>query len=194
MNAALLGNEFLIKEQVGLFRAANHYDVFDTRSDQPLLECREQNLRPWVKLCRFAFVRRTPFDIQVRTPEGQPLLRVHRGPTLLAPKVTVRDEKDRVLGVIRQWFFALVEKFDVLDEAGRPLGLLRRSLGGREFQLLGSDGELARITKRWAGWGRELFTSADTYELTISARIQPDDPLRLLALGAVISVDMLLYE
>lgn len=44
MNCNLV-NQFLVKEQFGLFKAANHYyiyDIYDLESGQKLLECREE--------------------------------------------------------------------------------------------------------------------------------------------------------
>lgn len=194
MHPVFSQNHFLVKEQLGLFRAANHYDVYDPRTNQVVLECREQNLGLLKKFCRFAFCRRTPFDLQIRTPEGQPLLRVHRGLALALPKVTVRDSQDQVLGGFKQRFVAVVEKFDVLDSSQQPQYLLQRSLGGREFRFLKHDMQLAHITKQWAGLGRELFTSADTYELRIVPEVPADDPVRMLIVSAVVMVDMLLFE
>jgi uncharacterized protein YxjI len=194
MHAVLQGNHFLIKEQVGLFRAANHYDVFDAESGNRVLECREERLGPWVKLLRYAFFRRTPFDIQVRTPEGQPLVRVDRKASLLAPKATVRDPSDHVLGTIAQRFFALVEKFDVTNGDGRPKYFIQRNLKGREFSILKDGVEWAHISKRWAGFGRELFTTADTYELNISPDVPPEHSFRALAMAAVLTIDMVLFE
>jgi len=194
MQAVLSNNRFLVKEQVARSRAENHYDVFDAETSAMVLACREQNVPGWVRLVRFAFFRRTPFDILVRTPEGRPALRVHRGPALFRPKVTVRDGDDRVLGHIQQRFWTLRETFDVLDPVDRPLYLLVRSWTGREFSLLDGEASVARVSKKWAGLGRELFTSADTYELTVSPDVPADDPLRVLALASVIAIDMLLFE
>ena len=41
MHAALQQNQFFVKEHVGLFKAANNYDIFDPVSQQKVLACRE---------------------------------------------------------------------------------------------------------------------------------------------------------
>jgi len=53
---------------------------------------------------------------------------------------------------------------------------------------------LAQVSKKWAGLGKELFTSADNYMLTIADSVRPDDPRRRLLLAAVMSIDMVLKE
>jgi hypothetical protein len=50
------------------------------------------------------------------------------------------------------------------------------------------------VTKKWRGLGQELFTSADNYVLEISPTVPPDNPLRVLILGAVFCIDMVLKE
>ena len=53
---------------------------------------------------------------------------------------------------------------------------------------------MAHVTKKWAGLGKEMFTSADNYMLEISAQLPVDDDKRKLILGAVMCIDMVLKE
>jgi uncharacterized protein YxjI len=54
--------------------------------------------------------------------------------------------------------------------------------------------ELAHVTKKWAGLGKEMFTSADNYVLDISKDLPPDSAARMLILAAVMCIDMVLKE
>ena len=56
------------------------------------------------------------------------------------------------------------------------------------------DKEFARVTKKWAGAGMELLTSADNYVLEISHDVSPDSRVRVLILAAVMCIDMVLKE
>ena len=53
-----------------------------------------------------------------------------------------------------------------------------------------NGGELGVITKKWAGIGRELFTSADNYMISLSetAATQAGNVVLLLAAGLAIDV------
>jgi hypothetical protein len=51
---------------------------------------------------------------------------------------------------------------------------------------------LAAITKKWAGFGKELFTSADNYILVINDNVLKDDPIRPFLLSSVLCIDFLL--
>lgn len=50
------------------------------------------------------------------------------------------------------------------------------------------------MTKKWAGLGKELFTSADNYVLQIADKVPADGPVRPLILAAVMCIDMVLKE
>lgn len=54
--------------------------------------------------------------------------------------------------------------------------------------------QLARVTKKWTGFGKEFFTSADNYILQISDEVPADNPLRILIMGSVFCIDMVLKE
>ncbi len=49
-------------------------------------------------------------------------------------------------------------------------------------------------TKKWAGLGKEMFTSADNYVLEIADSVPLDDTIRKLILAAVMCIDMVLKE
>lgn len=61
-------------------------------------------------------------------------------------------------------------------------------------RVVAGDRELASVSKKWAGLGKELFTSADNYVLRIADEVPKDSPLRLLLLAAVLCIDMVLKE
>lgn len=196
MHDALNRNLFLVKEHVGLFKAANNFDVFDPESGELVLECREDRLGPISRLLRFTdYKRMTPFDVQIRTPGGQQVVRVSRGVSLFLSNVRVHDEDDREIGGFKQKFFSIGGAFRVLDNQDRPVCMLKGKWTGWDFRFVTEDGrEFARVAKKWAGLGKELFTSADNYVLEIFESVPRDAPARALILGAVVCIDMVLKE
>jgi len=188
-------NLFLVKEHVGMFKAANNFDIFDPESGETLMECREDKLGAITKMLRFTdYKRMTPFDVRVRTPDGTPVVRVTRGVSIFLSKVSVLDENDQVIGGFKQKFFSVGGKFDVLDPNDQPVCTLKGKLTGWNFRFLRDNMELAQVSKKWAGLGKEMFTSADTYALSISESVPPDSTLRILILAAVMCIDMVLKE
>jgi uncharacterized protein YxjI len=195
MDPALQRNMFLVKEHVGVFKAANNYDVLDPQSGQVVLHCREDGLGFFTRLLRFTdYKRMTPFDIRIKTPDGATVVRVTRGVSFFVSNVKVMDEYDRVVGGFKQKFFSIGGRFAVLDAQDQPVCTLQGNWTGWDFKFVSAGTVLAQVSKKWAGLGKELFTSADNYMLTIADSVRPDDPRRLLLLAAVMSIDMVLKE
>ena len=71
---------------------------------------------------------------------------------------------------------------------------LRGKWTGWDFRFIHDDIEFAHVTKKWAGVGKEFFTSADNYMLEISSRVKENSPIRQLILAAVMCIDMVLKE
>ena len=195
MNEVLNKNLFFVKEYVGMFKAANEFDVCDPETKQVLMLCREPNLGFFTKIFRFTeYKRMTPFDIQITTPDGKQVLRIKRNFTLFLSSVEVFDENDKVVGRFKQKFFSFGGAFKVLDVNDVALCELKGKWTGWDFKFIKDNIEFAQVTKKWAGFGKEFFTSADNYVLSISDKIPPDNNLRILILAAVMCIDMVLKE
>jgi len=195
MHEILNKNLFLVKEHVGLLKAANNFDIFDPGTGEKIMECREENLGILTKILRFTdYKRMTPFDIQVRTPDGMPVVRVKRGISIFLSNVSVMDEHGAVIGGFKQKLFSVGGKFDILDQDGNALCTLKGKWTGWDFQFIRDGVEFAHVTKKWAGLGKEMFTSADNYVLEISESVPPDNSMRQLILAAVMCIDMVLKE
>ena len=195
MHELLNRNVFLIKEHVGVFKAANNFDIYDPATGEIIMLCREDNLGSVTKLLRFTdYKRMTPFDIKVTNPERQQLVRITRGTTFIRSRVTVLDGKDQIVGGFKQKLMSIGGKFDVLDENDQILCSLKGNWTGWDFRFIVGDNEFAHVTKKWSGLGKEFFTSADNYVLQISDSVPPDNRVRMLILAAVLCIDMVLKE
>jgi uncharacterized protein YxjI len=193
-------NQLLVKEHVGLFKAASNYDIYDLSSGEKVLECREPNLGLFTKLLRFTDYRRfTPFDVHVTDVDGSQVVRVTRGVTIFASSVQVHDENDTIIGGFRQKLFSfklstLGGAFAVHDVDGREVCQLTGKWTGWDFRFTAHGVELAHVTKKWTGIGKEMFTTADNYVLDISDAVSADSPTRKLILAAVMCIDKVLKE
>jgi uncharacterized protein YxjI len=196
MHDVLNGNLYLVKEHVGMFKAANNYDIYDAETNEIVMHCREPNLGFLSKMFRFTdYKRMTPFDVEITTPDGQPVCRVTRGISIFLSKVSVFDETETHIGGFKQKLFSIGGSFNVLNTADEPLCTLKGKWTGWDFRFLApNDAELAHVSKKWAGLGKEFFTSADNYVLSISDSVPADNPIRQLIVGAVMCIDMVLKE
>jgi uncharacterized protein YxjI len=195
MYPTLQRNLYVVKEHVGLLKAANNYDVLDPGTGEIILHCREPNLGMLTKMLRFTdYKRMTPFDVRITTPAGEPVVTVQRGISLFLSRVKVLDGNGQHIGGFKQKLFTIGGKFDVLDTQDNPLCQLRGKWTSWSFEFVAGDKVLAKVAKKWAGIGKELFTTADTYVLEIDDRVPPESPTRQLILAAVMCIDMVLKE
>lgn len=197
MHPVLNRNLFLVKEHAGLFKAANNFDIYDPETKEQILQCREERLGIFTKMLRFSrYKKYTPFDIEVRTPGGEPVLHVSRGISIFLSKVDVLDgdESGTRIGGFKQKFLSIGGAFSVLDSSDNPICQLKGKWTGWDFRFMAGDQELAHVSKKWSGIGKEMFTSADNYILSISEYVPPDSQIRQLILAAVLCIDMVLKE
>ena len=196
MKKLLQKNTFLFKEQLGLFKASNNYDVYDPQTEEIILHCREKNLNPLYKIIRLLIKdlkSMTPFEIEISGLDGIKIIKVKKKLSLVLPKIEVFDESDKLIGFIKLNLFQL-NNFEVFDYKGNLVSKLKGSLIGWNFKFLKDENTIATVTKKWSGIGKELFTSADNYILDIKDDVEKTSPLRLLIFGAVICIDMVVNE
>lgn len=195
MHALLKQNLFFIKEHVGVFKAANNFDIYNPDTKELLMNCREEQLGFLTKMFRFTdYKRMTPFHIEIKSAKGEPVLEVKRGLSLFLSTVEVFDENHHLVGRFKQKFFSIGGKFDVLDAQDNVLCTLKGKWTSWDFKFMQGDVELAKVTKKWAGIGKELFTTADNYILSINDSVKKEDTTRILVIAAVMCIDMVLKE
>ncbi len=195
MHTSLQQNVFFVKEHVGFFKVASNYDIFHPESGALLIECREPNLGFFTKLFRIlGYKVMTPFNIEVKATDGTLITRITRGTVFFRSVVEVFDEEDQLIGKFRQRMLSLGGKFDVLDANDQVICTLKGKWTSWEFSFIKDNAEFGKVTKKWAGIGKEFFTTADNYVLEINPSVGNDSKLRTLILAAVLCIDMVLKE
>ena len=195
MNSILSRNVFLVKEKVGMFKAANSYDIFNPENGSLMMSCTEPNLGFFTKLFRFTdYKRMTPFHVVVSDTQGKLIVSVKRGVALFKSDVEVFDKNERLIGVFKQKVFSFGGKFEIHDANDRHLCTLQGKWTGWDFKFIQHSKEIANVSKKWAGMGKEFFTSADNYVLNIDNSVGAEDPIRQLILAAIMCIDMVFKE
>jgi uncharacterized protein YxjI len=194
MNPIFNQNIFLVKEKIGMFKASNNYDIFNPENNELVLTCREPNLGFFTKLFRFTdYKRMTPFDIEIRTATGELTIQIKRGVTIFRSDIDVFDGGGRKIGVFKQKFFSFGGRFEVHDHQDNHLCTLQGKWTGWDFKFNKDNKELANVSKKWAGLGKEFFTSADNYVINITD-VAEESALRPLLIAAVMCIDMVFKE
>jgi len=148
MNTILNQNLFFIKEHVGMFKAANNYDIYNPDNQKMIMSCREENLGFFTKILRFTdYKRMTPFDVQIKTTSGEKVLTVKRGVSIFVSTVDVFDENDILVGKFKQKFFSIGGKFNVLNANEEILCKLQGKWTSWDFKFADDNREYGHVSK-----------------------------------------------
>lgn len=193
---ALLDHDLLvINQKAKLIELTNEYRIRDEHgSDVGLI--RQEGQSKGRKLLRLvtSVDQFLPVALTVYDADGRPVVGLRRPATFLKSRIEVTDGSGTLVGRIVQQNVLGKVRFGLEDASGTAVGEIRaENWRAWDFSVVDASGvEVGRVTKKWAGLGHELFTTADNYVL----EIQPDAPraLRLLLLAAAAGIDTALKQ
>ena len=133
-------------------------------------------------------------QLAVYDAAGQRVATLTRPRKVFKSTVEVTDGTGAAVGRIAQENVIGKIRFGLQDAAGGPLGQIRaENWRAWDFAVVDQTGrEVARITKKWAGLGKEMFTTADNYALEVASDVR--GPLRVLVLAAAAGIDTALKQ
>jgi uncharacterized protein YxjI len=120
--------------------------------------------------------------------EGERVLELVRPRKIFKSRLLVKDGGGRDVGkIVQRNVFGKI-KFDLEGSSGHALGQIKaENWRAWNFSIVDStDHEVARITKKWAGLVRAVFTTADNYVLEVQPSVSGDARLMILASAAAI--------
>jgi uncharacterized protein YxjI len=188
--------QFMVKERVGFLKLTDTYDIFDLTSSAQL-GIAQESVGPLIKVLRLLINKRLlPTSIEVRASDGGPaLLTIKRGVGFLRTPVQVIDQSGRQIGSFKSKVFTLGGGFDVFDATGGKIAEIKGDWKGWNFTLRGPAGEeLGKVTKKWAGIGKELFTTADNYAIALNETAPRSQESVAMLLAAGLAVDTVYKE
>ena len=191
----LLQNDaFFVREQVAVLRFADAYDLLHPVSGQSLGLAQEKPKLKWLRL--LVKKQMLPTEIVVLESDQQTLaLRLEKGWSFFTSKLAIYDAQGRKLGSLRNKLFSLSGKILVEDADERPIGEFSGGVFSWTRTLKDPAGTvIGTMDKKWAGLGKEMFTSADNYHLELAPEFagQPTKVAWLLA--ACLAYDVIFAE
>lgn len=183
---------FFIREHIGFLKLTDTYDILDPESQKQVGIAKE---RPgvFIQVLRLLVNKRLlPTQVYVYEGEdhenkGKLLFSLKRGVSLLRSRIDIRDKRGAVIGGLKSKVFSIGGAFYVLDAAGTEVAFVKGDWKGWNFRMMSNGSrELGTITKKWAGIGKELFTTADNYIVTLSPDATQAQALLLLAAGLAV--------
>ena len=106
----------------------------------------------------------------------------------------VGDADGKLIGSLQRKFKVLGRRISILDDEGTERSEIRGGLFRPNTFMVYSEGdEVARITKRWSGLGREMFSDADTFQVRMNPE-RVDQEFATIILAAAIAIDLDFFE
>ena len=194
MSHLLNVNRMFVNQKAKLIELTNEYKIRDEQGNE-IGVIRQEGQTALKKAARFVssldqFMTHT---LSLYDSTGTKVLELTRPRKFIKTKVTVADGAGRPVGQIAQQNAIGKIRF-ALEGNGTPLGEIRaENWRAWNFAIVDHAGqERARITKKWEGLAKTLFTTADDYLVEIDPSITGD--FRLLVLAAAAGVDTALKQ
>ena len=170
------------------FETKNKYTVNDITGNQLYWAAEESSF-----LSRMFLKKMRPFNIHILSRQGERVLKFSRPFRFFIHEISVFDLNSRQLGTIKQKFAIFSKRFIVRDEQGREIySIFGPFFHPWTFKILQNDTEVGKISKKWSGFGKEIFTDADNFNVAFRPGI--DVNKKAVLLGALFLIDMLYFE
>ena len=188
-------SELIVKQEIEHlevflgFETANRYSI-RTPDGQELLYAYEES----GFFSRMFLRNHRPLTIHFVDNDGNEVITAERGFFWMFSHLYVGDEEGKLIGSLQRKFKVLGRRISIRDDEGAERSEIRGGLFRPHTFMVHSEGdEVARITKRWSGLGRELFSDADTFQVGMNLE-RVDQAFATIILAAAISIDLDFFE
>jgi hypothetical protein len=183
----------VVSQKTKLIELTNEYAVFDGQGQQigAVVQVGQSSLKKAVRL--FSQVDQfLTHHLEVRDARG-PVLVLTRPAKIVKSRVVVSRPDGVPIGEIVQANVFGKIRFDLVS-GGQLVGAIQaENWRAWDFAIVDAVGiEVARITKRWEGLARTLFTTADKYVVHVHFRLP--EPLASMVVAAALTVDTALKQ
>ena len=190
----LESRRFLVKEKVNIVRTHRVYEIFDAETKE-LLGTAKEKVSGFVIAMSFLINRNFfPTRIEVREADDNSLVFViTRSFSLFRQKVRVLDAQDDPIGYFRTKLVAIRSGFEVFDAKDRKFADVKGNLIGFDYKVTNPEGDfqMGKVTKKWGGALKEVFTSADTYYVEVDEELDDNPVAKMLVLSAALATDII---
>lgn len=187
------GNEYFIDEKVNLLKFENEYKVYDGSGQQ--IGSVMQKISMGQKFLRLLINKKMmPFHLEIVDVNGNIQATISRGWTFWMSKIQVHDSLGMHLGTIKQKFTFLKPIFQIFGSMDNKIAEISGDWAAWSFLIIDHNGiEIGNIDKKWAGAMKEVFTSADKYNVSIVPAVL-EDRNKIVIVATAITIDMVLKE
>ena len=194
MNTDFFGsNSYFIDEKVNVFKFENCYGIFNDNGQQ--IGMIKQKLSFAEKILRLVLSKEMlPFLLEIRNSNDELESSISRGWTFFMSKITIMDGQGNAIGTIKQKFTFFKPTFKIYDTSDQLVAEINGNFVAWDFQIKDpSNNQIGYISKKWAGGMKEIFTSADKYQVVINPGYS-NKQNKIAIISAAITIDMVQKE
>ncbi len=187
-------NSYFIDEKVNLFKFENAYKVYNETGEH--IGAVTQRLSVGQKILRLLVNKKMlPFQLDILNHEGEVQTTIQRGWTFWLSKIVVLNAKGELIGTIKQKFSFFKPEFQITNAEEKNIATITGDWKAWNFQIKdASNNPIGTINKKWAGLAKEMFTSADKYNVTIDPGFSASVAHKQAVISCAITIDMVLKE
>lgn len=195
MTSLLELDRLVFNQKAKLIELTNEYHIRDENgSDVGFV--REEGQSKLKKLARFLSEvdKLLTHRLMVYETDGERVLELTRPRKVFKSRLLVANGSGQAIGEIMQKNVFGKIRFDLNDASGRTVGQIRaENWRAWDFAIVdATENEVARITKKWGGLAKAVFTTADNYVVEIDPAVNGD--LRLLVVASAAGIDTALKQ
>jgi uncharacterized protein YxjI len=186
-------NSYFIDEKVQFLKFENEYKVFNDKGEH--IGAIKQKLSGSDKLLRLLLNKAMlPFHLDIENFTGQTEASIKRGWTFFMSKIVILDGSGMPLGRVEQKFAFFKPTFKIFDNNNNQIAEITGDWKAWNFVINNSHGQqIGAISKKWAGLAKEMFTTADKYNVQLNQFDMPREQ-KIAILASAITIDMVLKE
>jgi uncharacterized protein YxjI len=186
---------YFIKEHVGILKLTGAYDIFNPETKEQLAIAQEK--KGWFNIVCGLFLNKRMLPTRIDVHEGSDIngriaFSLVRGFSFFRPTVEIIGGDGSRIGTLKTRLLTIGGKFGVFDASGTEVALVKGNWLSWNFKFLAANGtEIGEVTRKWSGFGKELFTSADNYMVALH---DPNPAATILLLAAGLAIDTVYKE
>lgn len=187
-------NSYFIDEKLNLFKFENAYKIYNDTGEN--IGAITQRLSVGEKILRLVVNKKIlPFQLDIHNHEGDVQTTIQRGWTFWLSKIEVLNSTGKLIGVIKKKFKIFNPEFEIYNSSGVLIATVKGNFHAWDFEIKDTSNKvIASINKKWNGLAKEIFTSADKYNVRIDPAFSASVEQKQAVVSCAITIDMVLKE
>lgn len=178
-----------VKQLARVFKFGHVFEFYNQHKVK-IGEAREEEITGWKKFVKMTkYSALLPFTISIYDSAGNKIVTLRKPFKWWMQEVNIHDEKDNVIGRYKQKFTFFKPTFHIFDNE-REFAMIQGNFVGWSYNITSASGQpLGVINKKFSGLAKEMFTTADNYQVKFEdSSLTADQKKILTSISCVIDM------